>query len=159
LEVRERNKTIGYPDRPPDIDNEYMRSWIQHPGDPGYEELKERALVNSFPVISFAQEDTYKGWSIEAKLLIGFNEGEGYTFRMVVRELATGDTLMDKQSVKTEWDEQYYEDVLTLYSNMFIHPYSNLTLISTYFDYQEALAESELSEQELKEYYDGLRLN
>jgi len=159
IEVRERNKTIGYPDRPPDIDNEFMRSWIQHPGDPGYEELRKRALVNSFPVITIAEEDIYKGWVIEAKLLIGFNEGEGYTFRMVVRGIATGETLLDKISVKAEWDEQYYENVLTLYSNMFIHPHSDPPLISTYLDYEEMQAESILAEQELKEYYDGLRLN
>ena len=155
LSVRERNKNIGYPDRPPDIDNEFMRSWIQHPSDPGYKELKEQARVNSFPVISISAELS----DIEAKLLIGYNEGEGYTFRILARVLKTGEALLDRTSVKIEWDEQYYENVLTLYSNMFIHPHSDPPLISTYLDYEEMQAESILAEQELKEYYDGLRLN
>lgn len=157
LSVRERNKTIGYPDRPPDVDNEYMRSWIQRPGDPGYEDLKEHAVAESFPIMTIAEEDLQG--SIEAKLLIGYNEGEGYTFRVVVRRLSTGETLLDKTSVKTEWDEQYYEDVLATYSNMFIHSYSDPPLISTYFDYEEAVAESTLAEQELREYYANRRDN
>jgi hypothetical protein len=163
LEVRERNKNLGYPDRPPDIDTPLFRTWIQQPSDPGFEEMKKEAHgANSFPILTLAQEDNTalgRMEPVEAKILISYEENIGYIFRFVVRELKTGYTVMDKESVKPEWDEQYYEDVLNLYSSMFIHPYSNPTMISTYFDFEEIWTETTLAEQELKEYNDSLRFN
>jgi hypothetical protein len=162
LEVRERNKNLNYPDRPPDIDTPLMRTWIQHPGDPGYEELaKQASHTLSFPIMTIAVQDVSglgRLEPVEAKIIISY-EDSAYQFRFVVRELQTGATVMDKTAAKPEWDEQYYEDVLALYSSMFIHSYSPTVLISTYFDFEEIWTETDLAEQELREYNDSLRIN
>lgn len=45
---RERLRASGYPDRPPDVDTPTTRSWVVHPGEPGWEE-KEKSKGGTWP--------------------------------------------------------------------------------------------------------------
>lgn len=153
LEVREANKGIGYPDRPPDIDTPEFRTWISHPGEKGWEErAKHNHTTNAatdFPVFTAAQGL----FGMVAKLLISYESKRGYVFRLKAHIEQTGETIFDQESVSREWDEDKYERMLELFSKLFMDIADTPVMISTYFDFISMESEVELAYKEIEEYY------
>jgi len=155
-EARERNRYSGYPDRPPDVDTSLHRGWIAHPNEKDkFTHLLGDRPKEVFPVYSICciKSFSHLGIEIEGKLLIScFPELDQYEFRHIARML-NGTTIGDVSfTASSEEFEGVFQKELESYSRAFIEKES-IPFISTYHDYEEMYAETELAEKELKEYY------
>ncbi len=148
LGVREANKVLGYPDRPPDVDTETFRTWTLHPIEEGYTEVDESRASSgiiytiAIPVLG----------GLVAKGLISYLKDGRYRFRLALRS-ETGITVFDDESYTDDWDEEYYEDFLEKFSTVFITDNPVEPMITTYFDYDEIESLMETVRQEIKEFY------
>jgi len=155
-EVRERNRHIGYPDRPPDVDTPLHRGWISHPNEVNkFALLSSELNTGSFPIYSISCEKYIDsiGAIIEGKLLISYDaQKDSCEFRHVARTLE-GLTIGDT-SFYASWEdaEAIFDDELESFARVFV--VKNIDpFISTFIDYEALLEETEIAEKELKEYY------
>jgi hypothetical protein len=153
INIRERNKLIGYPDRPPDVDTPLLRMWISHPNE-----------VNAFtisPETLEKAEEIYPIYSIvgagpmdtEIKLLVSYASKENkYVFRHLLRS-EDGTSLGDESFA-------FPEEMGTLALEADLRAFSEFPVlagseyyISTYEDFEFAQEETTRAQEELKEYY------
>ena len=148
LEARERNRVIGYPDRPPDIDTPMHRMWISHPNEiNSFTHAPVNIPQNSFPVYAIC----YANSLAEAKLLVQF-EDNVYTIRRIIRT-NQGESLGDFSYSVSEQDvAETFELELELYSQIFYYADFN-PIISTYVDFAATEAEIATAYIELEEYF------
>jgi hypothetical protein len=152
-EVRERNRVIGYPDRPPDIDTPLFRAWIAHPNETNYFGVVQSEFGDVFPVYSISTE-VLIGLPVEIKLLVSFRtEEQEYVFRRIARTLE-GVTIGDVEDTVPLEDGPYILDAqIELFAEKFVKENDPVPFISTYFDSEATMQEAKLAEEELKEYY------
>lgn len=146
LNIRERNRVSGYPDRPPDVDTPLQRAWIAHPNEVNKFAIKAGEARKVFPVYSLAGDIAIA----EVKLLVTYDtETNEYLFRRVVRR-NDGTTLGDNTySCDEEWGEDVLEkEIIDASRFAGEHPF-----ISTYSDFEELDAETKLAQKELDAYY------
>ena len=146
LVIRERNRKLGYPDRPPDVDTPLQRGWIAHPNEQNKFALIAGEVRTSFIVYTFAGDIA----EAEIKLLVTFDiKAKEYLFRRVVRR-NDGSTVGDETFVYSEEEGEGALEAEIIGVSIFAgeHPY-----ISTYFDFEDLDVETKLAEKELKAYY------
>jgi hypothetical protein len=147
LDIRERNRNIGYPDRPPDVDTPLQRAWISHPNETNQFTIAALGVEDVFPIYSFAGDIPIA----EIKLLVTYRtKSDEYVFRRVARD-NEGNTLGDKSYVCADNDHisEVFDNELEKVSQFA----GENPFISTYFDFEEMTRETKVAIKELEEYY------
>ena len=154
LEVRERNRNIGYPDRPPDIDTPLFRAWVAHPNETNQFGIMQSEFGDTFPVYSMSTETPIAGLPVEVKLLVAFRmDTQEYIFRRVARTF-NGITIGDVEGTVPIEDGPIVLDLqIELFAERFVNEGDPIPFISTYIDSEEAMQEAKIAEEELREYY------
>lgn len=152
--VRERNKNIGYPDRPPDVDTPLHRAWIPHnPYENEHYMTLGKPSSESFPVCSFSGSTVVENnIGIEGKLLVGYDSTKDkYEIRRIAR-LENGVTLGDISFYISPDDiEEAFDRELARWAKLFGKDVE--LFIGTYSDFQELYDETDTAFKELEEYY------
>jgi hypothetical protein len=151
LNIRERNRVIGYPDRPPDVDTPLLRAWVSHPNEINEHTIKAASKWSKqFQIYTFCADIS----EAEVKLLVSYEIlTKQYLFRRIIRA-NDGTTIGDKSYPVPEEDieEAFDRELEGLSVFAGDHPY-----ITTYFDYEELESEVTLAEKEIDDYYGTTR--
>ena len=138
----------GYPDRPPDIDTPTLRSWILHPGEPGYE--KDR-LPNPSVV-----REPYESLSVALprmpglKILVDQNADKQIFIRTRIQE-SDGSWLdlgPERPITPEEWEAMKADLLSTAGPGL-----TNCLMFTTHQDFENMLAQSDAITHAIDEWY------
>lgn len=151
-----------YPDRPPDVDTETTRSWVQHPAEIGDALVPQQGVVKpgeydlSYPVYTLTQvrED-----EAVMKLLISWQRKDDsvgeYVARVKTQDPKDGRIVFDVEAKADDDDPNFWsrmEVIIAAFANV---AGDSPAMVTTYTDFQEMMAESDTATKELKEYYEA----